>query len=53
MDALCRKVLADDRIAPFFSTVDMERQIAMQKALFRLGFGRTLQLYRQGYARGS
>ena len=29
---LYRKVLADGRIAPFFETVDMERQIAMQKA---------------------
>ena len=29
---LYRKVLADGRIAPFFEMVDMERQIAMQKA---------------------
>ena len=31
---LYRKVLADGRIAPFFETVDMERQIAMQKASY-------------------
>ena len=39
VDLLYRKVLADGLIAPFFETVDMERQIAMQKAFFTWVFG--------------
>jgi len=34
-----RKVLADDRIAHFFDDVDMDRQIAKQKAFLTMVFG--------------
>ncbi len=34
-----RKVLADHRINRFFNNVDMEKQIAKQKAFFTMAFG--------------
>lgn len=34
-----RKVLADDRISQFFDDVDMDRQMAKQKAFLTMAFG--------------
>ena len=34
-----RKVLADERLAPFFDDVDLERQIAKQTAFLSMAFG--------------
>lgn len=34
-----RKVLSDDRISHFFDYVDMDRQIAKQKAFLTMAFG--------------
>ena len=34
-----RKVLLDDRISAFFDDVDMDRQIAKQKAFLSMAFG--------------
>ena len=39
VDAFYRKVLADGRINFFFEGIDMNRQIAMQKALLTMAFG--------------
>lgn len=39
VDVFYRKVLADDRIAPFFDGIDMERQAAKQKAFLTYVFG--------------
>jgi hemoglobin len=39
VDIFYRKVLADDRIARFFETVDMERQAQKQKAFLTMVFG--------------
>ena len=39
VDVFYRKVLADYRINRFFDGIDMERQLAKQKAFFTLAFG--------------
>ena len=39
VDLFYRKVLTDSRISHFFSTVDMDRQIAKQKAFLTYAFG--------------
>lgn len=39
VDIFYRKVLADDRISHFFSSVDMKRQAAKQKAFLTMAFG--------------
>ncbi len=39
VDIFYRKVLADDRIAHFFDTVDMDAQHAKQKAFLTMAFG--------------
>ena len=39
VDVFYRKVLADDRINPFFEGVDMEKQAAKQKAFLTMAFG--------------
>jgi hemoglobin len=39
VDVFYRKVLADDRINAFFDGVDMDRQVAKQKALLTMAFG--------------
>lgn len=39
VDVFYRKVLVDDRISRFFDDVDMDRQIAKQKAFLTMAFG--------------
>lgn len=39
VDIFYRKVLADERLAPFFANVDMDRQIKKQKAFLTMAFG--------------
>jgi hemoglobin len=39
VDIFYRKVLSDDRISHFFDGVDMDRQIAKQKAFLTMVFG--------------
>jgi hemoglobin len=39
VDIFYRKVLSDDRISSFFDDVDMDRQIAKQKAFLTMAFG--------------
>jgi hemoglobin len=39
VDIFYRKMLADARVAPFFDTVDMDRQAAKQKAFLTMVFG--------------
>jgi hemoglobin len=39
VDLFYRRVLADDRINLFFDGVDMDRQIAKQKAFLTMAFG--------------
>ncbi len=39
VDVFYRKVLSDDRISHFFDSVDMESQIAKQKAFLTMAFG--------------
>jgi len=39
VDVFYRKVLSDDRISQFFDDVDMDRQIAKQKAFLTMVFG--------------
>jgi hemoglobin len=39
VDVFYRKVLADDRIGAFFEGVDMDRQVARQKAFLTMAFG--------------
>lgn len=39
VDIFYRKVLADDRISDFFTDVDMDLQIAKQKAFLTYAFG--------------
>lgn len=39
VDVFYRKVLSDDRISRFFDDVDMDRQIAKQKAFLTMVFG--------------
>lgn len=39
VDVFYRKVLTDDRISQFFDDVDMDRQIAKQKAFLTMVFG--------------
>lgn len=39
VDIFYRKVLTDDRIKHFFDGVDMDRQIAKQKAFLTMAFG--------------
>jgi hemoglobin len=39
VDVFYRKVLADDRISAFFDGVDMDRQVARQKAFLTMAFG--------------
>ena len=39
VDIFYRKVLGDDRISDFFDDVDMDNQIAKQKAFLTMAFG--------------
>ena len=39
VDVFYRKVLSDDRVSHFFDDVDMDRQIAKQKAFLTIIFG--------------
>jgi hemoglobin len=39
VDSFYRKVLTDDRISRFFDGVDMDQQIAKQKAFLTMAFG--------------
>ena len=39
VDVFYRKVLTDDRVSQFFDDVDMDRQIAKQKAFLTMVFG--------------
>ncbi|MCA0201873.1 MAG: group 1 truncated hemoglobin [Proteobacteria bacterium] len=39
VDIFYRKVLSDDRIAHFFDNVDMDGQVAKQKAFLTMAFG--------------
>jgi hemoglobin len=39
VDNFYRKVLADDRVSRFFELVDMDQQIAKQKAFLTMAFG--------------
>jgi hemoglobin len=39
VDVFYRKVLSDDRVSQFFDDVDMDRQIAKQKAFLTMVFG--------------
>src|SRR5688572_16015791 len=39
VDVFYRKVLTDDRVSSFFDDVDMDRQIAKQKAFLTMVFG--------------
>jgi hemoglobin len=39
VDIFYRKVLKDDRIKRFFDDVDMEKQVAKQKAFLTMAFG--------------
>lgn len=39
VDSFYRKVIKDDRIKQFFDGVDMDRQIAKQKAFLTMVFG--------------
>ncbi|OIO55950.1 MAG: group 1 truncated hemoglobin [Alphaproteobacteria bacterium CG_4_10_14_0_2_um_filter_63_37] len=39
VDIFYRKMLADDRVARFFDSVDMDRQAAKQKAFLTMVFG--------------
>lgn len=39
VDVFYRKVLSDDRISHFFDAVDMDTQIAKQKAFLTMAFG--------------
>ena len=39
VDVFYRKVLSDDRVSDFFDDVDMDRQIAKQKAFLTMVFG--------------
>lgn len=39
VDLFYRKVLTDDRISHFFDTIDMDTQIAKQKAFLTMVFG--------------
>ncbi len=39
VDVFYRKVLTDDRVSHFFDDVDMDRQIAKQKAFLTMVFG--------------
>ena len=39
VDVFYRKVLADERVAQFFDTVDMDRQRVKQKAFLTFAFG--------------
>lgn len=39
VDKFYRRVLADDRVSPFFDGVDMDKQAAKQKAFLTMAFG--------------
>lgn len=39
VDKFYRRVLADDRVSPFFEGVDMDKQAAKQKAFLTMAFG--------------
>lgn len=39
VDIFYRKMLTDERVAPYFETVDMDRQRAKQKAFLTMVFG--------------
>jgi hemoglobin len=39
VDVFYRKVLSDDRVSQFFDDIDMDRQIAKQKAFLTMVFG--------------
>lgn len=39
VDSFYRKVLSDDRVSHFFDGVDMDQQIAKQKAFLTMAFG--------------
>ncbi|MCC6588369.1 MAG: group 1 truncated hemoglobin [Bryobacterales bacterium] len=52
VDLFYRKVLADDRISRFFDDVDMDRQIAKQKAFLTYVFGGPANYSGQDMRRG-
>ena len=52
VDLFYRKVLADDRISHFFDDVDMDRQIAKQKAFLTYVFGGPANYSGQDMRRG-
>jgi hemoglobin len=52
VDVFYRKVLADDRISAFFDGVDMDHQIAKQKAFLTMVFGGPVAYTGQDMRRG-
>lgn len=52
VDVFYRKVLVDDRISHFFETVDMDGQIAKQKAFLTMAFGGPVNYSGQDMRRG-
>jgi hemoglobin len=48
VDVFYRKVLSDDRVSSFFDDIDMDQQIAKQKAFLTMVFG---GLFRKRHAR--
>ena len=52
VDVFYRKVLVDDRISHFFESVDMDRQIAKQKAFLTMAFGGPANYSGQDMRRG-
>jgi hemoglobin len=52
VDIFYRKVLTDDRVAPFFDDVDMDRQAAKQKAFLTMVFGGPANYTGQDMRRG-
>ena len=52
VDVFYRKVLIDDRISRFFDGVDMDRQIAKQKAFLTMAFGGPANYTGQDMRRG-
>ena len=49
VDLFYRKVLTDDRISRFFVDVDMDKQIAKQKAFLTMVFGGPMDQYQRRY----
>jgi hemoglobin len=52
VDIFYRKVLSDDRISQFFEGVDMDHQIAKQKAFLTMAFGGPVHYTGQDMRRG-